>query len=138
MSHLLRSIKEHEGLRLRAYQDTVGVWTIGYGQNLQVLEIDEALAEKWLNHKIDEAIRDAASLPEYAVMDEVRQDVLIELVYNMGLATVKKFVNTRRAMLEGRYDDAAAGMLQSKWARQVGKRADRLASQMKTGVRWND
>jgi lysozyme len=37
------------------------------------------------------------------------------------------------AVREGRYDDAAAGMLRSKWAGQVGERAKRLAALMREG-----
>ena len=32
---LVNTIKKHEGCRLDMYKDTVGVWTIGYGHNLE-------------------------------------------------------------------------------------------------------
>jgi lysozyme len=55
--------------------------------------------------------------------------------FNMGLPTLSKFTRTLQAIKNGRYSDAADEMLDSKWARQVGKRAERLSKQMRTGVR---
>jgi lysozyme len=51
----------------------------------------------------------------------------------MGLAGLLQFTNTLAAVREGRYEDAASGMLTSLWARQVGPRATRLAEMMRTG-----
>ncbi len=138
MDHLLESIKVHEGYRDRAYRDSVGVWTIGYGTNLQELEIDEPLAAEWLRRKIEEAKAHASKLPEWQTLDPVRRDVVVEMIYNLGPRGYEGFNNTRRAMEEGRYEAAAAGMLASRWAGQVGRRAQRLAAQMRTGLRWND
>lgn len=138
MDHLLESVKYHEGYRDTAYQDSVGVWTIGYGTNLQTLRIDRELAEKWLREKLAEARAFAETLPEWAVLDGPRRDVVVEMIYNLGERGYSLFVNTRRAMQEGRFEDAAKGMLGSKWARQVGLRATRLAAQMRTGYRWNE
>jgi lysozyme len=51
----------------------------------------------------------------------------------MGIHGLLTFRNTLEAMRRGNYESAAAGMLASKWARQVGRRADRLAAIMRTG-----
>jgi lysozyme len=136
-SELVASIKAHEGFRSKAYQDSVGVWTIGYGQNLQVLEIDRDTAERWLIREIEKAENFAAGLPEWKDLDQVRRDVVVEMVYNLGPRGYSYFVNTRQAIRDGNYEDAARRMLMSKWAVQVGPRAKRLAEQMRTGVRWN-
>lgn len=138
MSKLRDSVKLHEGYRSRAYKDSVGVWTVGYGQNLQVLEIDEPLAAEWLDKELAKATKFAETLPEWAVLDPVRRDVVVEMIYNLGERGYALFQNTRRAMQEGRYDRAAAGMRASKWAGQVGRRADRLVAQMEKGVPWQD
>lgn len=134
---LMASVKFHKGYREKAYLDSVGVWTIGYGTNLQSLTIDKSLAELWLSRSLEDAETGAETLPGYAHLNSARQAVLIEMVYNMGLPTVRKFVNTLAAVAEGRYDDAANGMRASRWATQVGKRARRLAMQMETGEFWN-
>ncbi len=66
-------------------------------------------------------------------MDPIRQDVLANMCFNMGIGTLMTFHNTLAAMHDQRWEDAAEGMLASKWASQVGARADRLAEQMRTG-----
>ena len=135
---LRKSVKGHEGYREKAYLDSVGVWTIGYGTNLQVLEIDEPTADAWLSRSLETAETGAESLPGYAHLNDARKAVLVEMVSNMGLATTRKFVNTLAAVAEGRYEDAANGMRVSRWASQVGRRARRLATQMETGEFWNE
>lgn len=60
---LIASVKLHEGYRARAYQDTVGVWTIGYGTNLQELEIGDELATEWLLNKLRQAETSAGGYP---------------------------------------------------------------------------
>jgi len=130
------SIKQHEGLRLKAYQDTVGVWTIGYGTNLQELEITPMLAEDLLQRGLDTAINDAetwAGEDTWDALSATRKAVLIDMAYNMGLPTLMQFKNTRRHLQAGEYDDVAEHMLDSKWARQVGQRAQTLAQQMREG-----
>lgn len=53
--------------------------------------------------------------------------------FNIGLARLKGFAKALAAIERGDYKTAAAEMLDSKWARQVGKRASELAKQMETG-----
>ncbi len=79
-------LKHFEGCELKAYQDSVGVWTIGYGHTKGIyegLEITQSEAEKML---IDE-------LPEYEgyITDKVvpmlqqhEFDALVCWVYNLG------------------------------------------------------
>lgn len=138
MSKLLESIKVHEGLRLKAYQDSEGIWTVGYGQNLQELEIDEALAEHWLEESILKAEQYAKNYSFYDALSQPRKDVLIEMIFNMGPSRVRGFTNALRAMKGEQWTEAAMEMLDSKWAKQVGNRAKRLAKQMETGNYWND
>lgn len=133
---LLSSTKLHEGLRLRAYQDSVEVWTIGYGTNLQTLTISEDLATEWLYEKLRQAEVSAQSYGWYVNLNQARRDAIIEMVYNLGLTRFDKFKNLQKAL--GKQDWAAARleMLNSKWAEQVGERAKRLAEQIFTGTYW--
>jgi lysozyme len=61
--------------------------------------------------------------------------VLVNMGFNLGPEGLLGFRRTLRAVEEGRYADAAEGMLRSKWARQVGARAVRLAAMMREGAR---
>lgn len=134
----MQSIRQHEGWRDTAYQDTVGVWTIGYGTNLQELTIDKALGNKWLEAGVEEAQTAAARFPEFQMLTPIRQDVLVEMVYNMGPSRVAGFKKLLLAIRQGDWELAAMEMLDSKWANQVGQRAQRLAKQMESGVYWNE
>ena len=131
---LIESIMRHEGYRNRAYQDTEGIWTIGYGTNLQELQIDDTLARKWLIEKIQESETYARRFPEYSLLDtQNRKNVFIEMIYNMGPSRVAGFKNMLAAIRERDWEEAAKEMLDSKWARQVGMRAVRLSNIMKEG-----
>lgn len=136
---LVDSLEKHEGYRDKAYQDTEGVWTIGYGTNLQELRIDEFLARKWLMEDLVEAIRGAKRFPEYRDLNtQARREVFVEMVYNMGPSRVAGFKNMLSAIRRNDWADAADEMLDSKWARQVGQRARTLADLMKRGQYQDD
>lgn len=130
---LIDSVKHHEGLRLRAYQDSVGVWTIGYGRNLQALQITAQQAEAWLIEDLEAANRKAATLAGFHSLSQNRKDVLIEMCFNLGLTRLLKFSRTLASIAGGHYDRAADEMLESKWAKQVGQRARTMAEKMRQG-----
>lgn len=127
-------MKLHEGLRLRAYQDSEGIWTIGYGRNLQILEISEPTAEKWLREDLQRAADRLYAWPTFSKISSlVRREVLIEMCYNLGYAGLYGFKRMWAAIREENWDLAAVEMLDSKWSRQVGRRAVVLANRMRTG-----
>ena len=133
---LLASTKLHEGRRLRAYQDTVDVWTIGYGTNLQELEIGDELATEWLYDALRKAEVSAGGYPWYKELNQPRREVIVEMIYNLGLTRFDKFAKVKKALSESNWKVASEEMLASVWAEQVGVRALRLATQMRNGVRW--
>jgi lysozyme len=122
------SLKEAEGYRSKAYKDSVGVWTIGYGTNLQELKIDQAQAMKWLRAEILRAEQECEkAFPWFSSLSPIRQRALIELVYNLGLSRFLLFKNTLKALEAGEFEEAANGLANSKWATQVGpKRSQRI------------
>ena len=135
---LLAALKVDEGCRLIAYQDTVGVWTIGYGHTAGVhpgQTITQAQADAWLTE--DVASHNAAThraLPWLRNLDPVRRRVIENMGFNLGVDRLLGFKNTLAYVQTGQYAQAADNMLQSKWAKQVKGRAVRLAKEMRTGV----
>lgn len=124
----------HEGYRQLPYRDTVGKLTIGIGFNLDDtgLYLDESQAV--LRLRLLRVGRELTEhLPWVANLDPVRLAVVLDMAYNLGVPGLLKFKNTLAHVEAGRYKAAAANMLLSKWARQVGKRANRLAQMMETG-----
>lgn len=123
-----------EGIRLKPYRDTVGKLTIGVGRNLDDVGLHPDEIALMLENDIAEAERTARILvPDFGNLSDVRKAVVINMAFNMGMAKLAKFVNTLRAINEGRFGAAADGMLASRWANQVGERAQRLAKQMRDG-----
>jgi lysozyme len=134
MPSILDQLRLHEGVRYKPYRDTVGKLTIGVGRNLEDVGLNLAEVEILLNNDITRAdVQCFEAFPFYAQLSEVRQKVLLDMCFNLGIAGLKKFKRTLGYVAAGEYDKAAAAMLESKWARQVGKRAHRLAEMMRSG-----
>jgi lysozyme len=122
----------HEGLRLRPYIDTVGKTTIGVGRNLDDRGISESEALFLLDNDIDMSIDELRARFEwFDELSEVRQRVLVDMAFNLGITKLLGFKRTLAAIKRGDYVAAAAGMMASKWATQVKRRAHRLAAMMR-------
>lgn len=124
----------HEGLRLKPYRCTDGKLTIGVGRNLDDAGISDAEAMMLLDNDIEKCIQQAKSnLPWVEGLDNVRKAVVISLIFNLGIEGFVKFKSTIMSIKAGKYDEAADNMMQSLWAKQVGKRAEELSHMMRTG-----
>lgn len=118
----------HEGLRMRPYQDSLGNWTVGVG-HLMSNPLSFRAVMTILADDIDAAKNDCLhAFPWFADLDETRQAAIINMRFNMGLPRLQRFVKFLKAMELGDYDTAAKEMLDSLWSKQVGKRAQELAS----------
>lgn len=127
---LIESVKQGEGLRLFPYRCSAGKLSIGFGRNLDDVGITELEAEYLLMNDLQRAENDAKKLPGFDNCSQVRRDVLIEMVFNLGLPRVLGFRKMLAAVSNGDYTEAARQMLDSKWHKDVGNRADRLAWRM--------
>ena len=126
-------IQRHEGLRLKPYKDSVGVLTIGYGHNLEK-GISKHIADKILDEDILEAEASLTEiLPEWKKYGVGRQYALIDMMFNLGQTRFSGFKRLLAHIKSMNWDMAAAEMLDSKWAKQVGSRAEELAEMMRDG-----
>lgn len=127
-----------EGKVPHAYQDSLGYWTIGVGHLIDEKKggkLPDFIIDTLLEYDIEKHKKElVAALPWFIEIDPARQAVLINMAFNLGTAGLLKFANTLRCIREKAYQQAAEHMLDSLWAKQVGKRAHRLAAQMETGV----
>lgn len=131
---LVDDLVRDEGLRLKPYLDTVNKLTIGIGRNLTDVGITRDEAFTLVNHDIDRVIAEMrVKFPWWPALDEVRQRVLANMAFNLGVPKLLTFHNTLNHIANGDYKRAAAGMRDSLWAKQVGARAERLAKAMETG-----
>lgn len=124
----------HEGIRLKPYKCTAGKLTIGIGRNLDDVGISADEANILFENDLTKCKKQlSSSLPFFNSLDEVRQAVLIDMCFNMGLAGLLAFKNTLALIKDGNYTQAANEMLDSKWAAQVKGRATQLSEMMSTG-----
>jgi len=143
LERLLESVKKHEGYRNKVYLDTLGKRTVGVG-HLCVedfweddKEYEESFLMEILQKDLQEAIRGAKELMDEhgcADIDERAEEIIIEMVFQLGRTGVKKFRNMWKALAEQNYIGASFEMLDSKWAKQTPNRAKDMADQMKACV----
>ena len=133
---LTEQLRREEGCVPHAYQDSLGLWTIGVGRlidqrrggGLSPDEIDYLL-DNDIKAKTHEVL---TALPWVAKLSEPRQAVLIGMAFQMGLQGLLQFKRMLGSVEDGQYAEAAAEMLDSIWAKQTPERAARLAQQMDT------
>ncbi|MFC3214656.1 glycoside hydrolase family protein [Novosphingobium panipatense] len=151
---LRAELERDEGFRAKTYRCTAGKLSIGVGRNLddvgirpsetaalkitlasvKAKGITRAQAMVLLDNDIDECLRQLARrLPWVESLDQVRKRVLVNMCFNLGISKLLGFKNTLAMIQRGDFKAAAAGMLQSLWASQVGARATRLSELMKLG-----
>ena len=154
-SHFLDKLIEHEGMVLTVYKDTLGIDTIGIGRNLK----DRGISKEELDymdypnmdaiyeHGITEADARYLAMNDIKIvenelcavhkcvedLDGVRQLILMDMAFNMGVPRLCKFKKMWNAIHEQKFEAASLEMMDSKWARQVGQRAKKLSEAMKLG-----
>lgn len=136
-------LRRDEGVRRWPYKDTKGIQTTAVGHNLQAKPLPSnwayPLTDAQIQQLLDGDIADTfanldRNLPWWRQLDEVRQRVVANMAFNLGITKLLGFKNTLAAMQRGSYAVAAAGMKASAWYGQVGDRAVRLCKAMETGV----
>ena len=153
--YLIEKLVVSEGLRLQVYKDTLGIDTIGIGRNLEDRGITKEELD-WMDiPNIDVvyemgiteadavylATNDVQIVEEELVrahpcvdrLDAVRQLILIDMAFNMGVPRLCKFKKMWAAIEAEDYPIAAKEMLDSRWATQVKGRATKLANAMHNG-----
>lgn len=134
---LTEQLERDEGTILHAYQDSKGYWTIGTGicidnrvgcgitaeENIFLLKNRTARSYSLLSE----------TYPWTDALDGIRRAVLVNMIFNMGLAGLSEFRQFLGALQSGNFQEAADRMLDSEWEKQVGSRAHRLAQQIITG-----
>lgn len=136
-SLLIKDLVRDEGLELSAYHDSEGYVTIGIGRMIDRRrggKITKEEAYYLAGHDIDGVERDLdRDLPWWRQMTEARQRALANMCFNLGLPKLLEFKVTLAHLKAGRYVEAAREMMDSKWAKQVGDRAERLAEMIREG-----
>ena len=105
-STLIQAIKKFEGVSLSAYQDSKGVWTIGYGHTKDVKKgdrITQYQAEQFLREDLQQFEAIANKVKRIATQGKF--DAVLDFIYNCGPAnfessTLKKYIEVGKATWE--------------------------------------
>lgn len=131
---LAKQLEVDEGKRPKIYLDTVGKCTGGVGRNLSDRAFSDDEIQLMLANDIALATKDARQLvPGLDNLDDVRQEVLVNMAFNLGYARLAGFKRFLAAVNTSEYAEASLEMLDSTWAKQVGARAQRLSKAMCNG-----
>lgn len=123
-----------EGWRNKPYRCSAGYLTVGVGRNLDAKGLSDSEVQVLLTNDIEECWRGVVrELPWVTQLSDPRQRVICGWAFQLGLSGLLEFKQTLAAIKAGRYDEAAAMMLQSKWAQQTPARVKRLAAMMRAG-----
>ena len=126
-----------EGEVLHAYPDSEGYWTIGVGHLIDQrkggsipVAISRQLLKLDVREKSEAVLRE---LPWTATLDYIRFAALVNMAFQMGVEGLLGFTKTLLHIKRGNWQEAHDAMLDSKWAEQTPKRAQRVAKQILTG-----
>ena len=137
---LKSEIKEHEGYRDTVYLDSLSKRTVGFG-HLCVedhwedgKQYDKEYLEEIFKKDFNIALTDANKILEGKPVNHIAREVIIELVFNIGMPRTKKFVKCLAALDNEDYNEAGNQILDSLYAKQVPARAGKLSGKMKSAA----
>lgn len=127
-TRLRNTLIRHEGLKLLPYKCTAGKLTLGVGRNIEDRGISKETAMQMLDEDIEICLNELMErLNYFETLPTEVQETLVNLCFNMGISRLMKFQLMLGAIEAGQYELAAKELLDSRYARQVGKRAEELA-----------
>lgn len=133
-TRLMKQLTIDEDRRPRIYLDPVGKWTGGVGRNLSDKPFRDDEIDLMLKNDIDEAVGIARQLlPRFDDLDDVRQEVIANMAFNLGYPRLSGFKKFLVAVNAHNFQRASAEMQDSLWYKQVGDRGKRLAKAMLEG-----
>jgi lysozyme len=143
IAQLREQLKIDEGVKYEIYKDHLGYDTFGIG-HLVVKEdvefgqsvgtkVSEDRVNKVFEKDVQKMIKEAKILfPNFDSLPEEAQQVIVNMTFNMGRPRLSNFKKFIAYINESKWEEASKEMLNSAWAKQVGKRAQRLSDRIKS------
>ena len=142
IDNLREQLKIDEGVKYEIYNDHLGYATFGIGH--LVVEGDEEhgkpigtpVSEERVNSVFDSDVATYVTeakkvFPNLDTLPEEAQEVIVNMCFNMGAPRLSKFKKFIGGVNAGDWNTAAVEMMDSRWAKHVGVRADRLRDRIK-------
>lgn len=136
MDRLIEQLKRHESVSAYCYKDINGLEHIGVGRNISKTGMGLSMEEieYLLSNDILRCIKElSAEYRWFGSLDEVRQEAIINIFFNLGATRFRGFKKAIAAMEAADYKLAATEFLDSRWSKQVGSRALELTDIIRTG-----
>ena len=136
-------ITQEEGYRENAYHCSEGYPTIGIGKrigpkgadlSLYEFTASKQLASVWLKEEILKVELALSKLDWFAMVTGDRRDIILSMAYQLGVTGLLKFKNMIKAIECDDWYEAAMQSLDSRWAKQTPKRANRHSKVLLTGT----
>lgn len=132
---LKRSLRSHEGEKLKMYLDSVGKATIGCGHNLSDKPISQRASDVILEDDINDTITGLVKTYSwFTSLDDCRQRALTDMAFNVGLGGLLKSPKMLDALSKGQWQVAHDEALNGPWSHQVDNRAVEIANMFLTGT----
>ena len=130
---LIEELKRDEGVELRPYKCSAGFLTLGVGRNIEERGITMDESDYLLANDITICEEEAARVFKwYDTLSDVRQRVILNMIFNLGLTKLLNFKKFLAAMEAEDWEEAGKQMLDSRWAKQTPNRANGMADVMRS------
>jgi lysozyme len=134
IDQLKADLTRDEGTKLKPYTDTRRKLSIGTGRNLDDVGISPDEADLMLTNDISNVVASLdKAFPWWSTLSDARQRALANMCFNLGFSGLLAFRQMLDALKAGDFKTAAQQALNSEWAKQVGARAQRIATLMENG-----
>ena len=139
---LKQELTEDEGCKYEIYLDHLGYKTFGIGHLCKAtdpendLEVGSQVTEERVNecflNDIEKVIEDCTILYDnFFTLPDEAQLIIANMMFNLGRTRLTKFKLMKAAVDDGNWIEAGIQMEDSKWAKQVPNRAERLCERMR-------
>ena len=139
---LREQLKIDEGCVYEIYNDHLGYPTFGIGHLVREsdpengsplgTEISEDRVNEAFDADVEIVLSDCNTLyPDFEDLPEEAQQIIANMMFNLGRPRLSKFVGMKRGVDAKDWNAAADEMVDSRWYRQVGARAERLVNRMR-------
>ena len=139
---LRKQLEIDEGVVHEIYLDHLGYPTFGIGHLVTESDPEHGFAvgtaispercSQAFQSDIHGVVSDCHILyPDFPNLPEEAQQIIANMMFNLGRPRLSKFVGMKRSVDNRDWDGAADEMVDSRWYRQVGARAERLVSRMR-------
>lgn len=122
-----------EGRRNLMYKDSVGVYTVGIGHNMNVPLSDRVVDMIFEDDTIGLEAQCRSLYPQFDTFTDARKAALANMLFNLGKQRLATFNVFNQLVNAGKWGAAADDCLTTLWAKQVGARAVRISNALRKG-----